>query len=103
MNDAKLITNLRLTKSTIKGIGGNPTIIQGIGSITVKLETDDGRYDTIEVHDAVYVPSSPYNSLPPQLLIYRMKEPGYIINHSFHDDSEYIFDYRLQSEPSTNM
>lgn len=47
VNDAKLITNLRLIKATIKGIGGNATVIQGIILINIKLEIDDGRYNTI--------------------------------------------------------
>ena len=103
VNDASLMTNLRLTKATIKGIGGVATTIKGIGSITIQLESDDGRPDSVTIHDAVYVPSSPYNLLPQHLLIARMKSIGYIVHHSFHDDVEYIFNYRLPVESSTNM
>ena len=69
----------------IKGIGGKATVIKGVGTILIRLESDDGRCDSITIHDAVYVPSSPYNLLPPQLLITKLKALGYIVGHSCHD------------------
>ena len=102
VNDAKMMTNIRMCKATIKGIGGEATVIKGIGTIIIKLESDDGRCDNITIHDAVYVPSSPYNLLPPQLLIAKLKSLGYIVDHSCHDDNEYVFHYRLPAEASSN-
>ena len=97
------MTNLRLTKATIKGIGGVATTIKGIESITIYLESVDGRPDSVTIYDDGYVLSTPYNLLPPHLLIARMKVYGYILHHSFHDDVKCIFNYRLPVESSTNM
>ena len=103
VKDTKLITNLRLTKSTIKGIGDIATEIKGIWSTTIKLESDDERHDSTEIHYDVYAPFSPCNLFPPHLLIARTKALGYIVHQSFHDDLEYIFNYRLPAERFTNM
>ena len=66
INDSKMMTNIRMWKATIKGIGGETTVNKGVGNIVIGLETDDGRCDNIIIHDAVYVPTYPYNliSLP---------------------------------------
>ena len=57
-NDAKKMKNLKMTTATIKSIGGEATMIKGIGEISIILESDDGHRDTIQIYDAVYVPSS---------------------------------------------
>ena len=59
IKDAKMMTNIRLANITIKSIGGAATVIKGVGTVVIKLESDDGRIDNITVHNAVYVPTSP--------------------------------------------
>ena len=54
-----MMINMKITKATIKGVGGLATVIKTIGTIVIRLESDDGRYDSITIHDAVYVPFSP--------------------------------------------
>ena len=85
--------NLRITTATIKGIGGEATMIKGVGEISITLESDDGHKDTIRIYDAVYVPSSSYNLLSPQLLLDRMKTLGYAMQPCTHDDIIYCFHY----------
>ena len=46
---------------------------------------------------AVYVPSCPYNLIPPQVLIKQMRLQAYDIQHSEHDDTKYIFNYKSSS------
>ena len=70
---------LRMTTATIKGIGGEATMIKEVGEISMTLESDDGHKDTIRIYDAVYAPSSPYTLLSPQLLLVRMKTLGYAV------------------------
>ena len=65
INDSKMMTNIQMCKASIKGIGGEATVIKGVGNIAIGLETDDGRCDNIVIHDAVYVPTYPYNLIPP--------------------------------------
>ena len=66
INDAKMMTNIQMCKATIKDIGGEATIIKGVGTIVIKLENDDGCCGNITIYDVVYVPTSPCNLLPPK-------------------------------------
>ena len=55
-------------KGRVKGVNGIPATIKGTGTIDLSLECADGRCDIIPIA-AVYVPTSPYDVIPPQLLI----------------------------------
>jgi hypothetical protein len=49
----------------------------------------------------VYVPSSLYNLVPPQILINKLKKQGYSVKYAEHDDREYVFRYNPSTDPST--
>eukprot|EP00980_Cylindrotheca_fusiformis_P019866 scaffold6984_cov81-Cylindrotheca_fusiformis.AAC.1 len=75
VNKAKLLTDFKPTSGGVNGIGGTPVDLNGTGFCTVPLHFDDGSSYTVQM-PAVYVPSSPYNIVPPQLLIKHLKEQG---------------------------
>ena len=87
------MTNIKITKGSIQGIGGKGVTMTGSGHHELTLQSDDGHFDTIPSLPAVCVPSSPYNLIPPQLLIKHMKSMGYIITDFSHDDTAYKFKY----------
>ena len=65
VNDARHLQNLVATSDKIKGIGGKCVRIAGVGTLSLPLRSDDGNTDIISGLNAVYVPSSPYNLIPP--------------------------------------
>ena len=101
VNDAKLLKQLNTTSDKIKGIGGKCIRIAGIGNIDLPLKSDNDLVDTLFDLPAVYVPSCPYNLMPPQILISEMKQRGFNVQHFEHDDAEYIFHYTPPSRPSS--
>ena len=103
LNDVKLMKNMRLISATIKGIGGTATIIKVIAEIVITLESDNGHKDKIVVYDALYVLSSPYNILSPQLLLIMMKELDYTIYHSPHGNDNYFCHYLRPRSTTTTM
>ena len=69
LNDSHYMSNMKITKASIKGIGGKALQMSGSGDHSLLLKSDDGDFDIIpEDHPAVYVLSSPYNLIPPHLL-----------------------------------
>jgi hypothetical protein len=40
---------------------------------------------------------SPFNLIPPQLLIAELKRANYVVDYAKHDESEYIFTYKVAS------
>ena len=82
-----------MVKGSIKGISGKCVTMSGSGYHELTLQSDDGHFDIISGLPAVCVPSSPYNLIPPQLLIKHMKNMGYIISNFSHDDTVYKFKY----------
>jgi hypothetical protein len=73
LNDAKLFHKFQARNGSVKGIGGDPVTLSGVGSIRLPLKSDNGSVDYVDVDDAVYVPTSPYNLVPPQVLIHKLK------------------------------
>ena len=73
LNDSSLMTDLKIISATIKGIGRKGAPITGIGKFQLPLKSEDGSFTTISNLDAVFVPSSPYNCIPPQILISAMQ------------------------------
>ena len=66
VNDASLFKQYKSLDGNVKGIRSNLVPIKGIGTIVLSLKSDDWHVDKITIHDAVYVPTSPYNLLPSQ-------------------------------------
>jgi hypothetical protein len=67
-----------------------------IGTGTIKLPLmSDSTVDSILIKDAVYIPTSPFNLVPPQLLQQKLSEAGYKCAYAKHNDKEYIFQYQL--------
>jgi hypothetical protein len=100
LNNAKLFKSFKAQRGAVKGVGGNPVSIIGTGTLEQSLQSDEGIVDKIEIDNAVYVPSSPYNLIPPQLLINQLKRVHYDVEHAKHDDRKYIFTYRPTSDKS---
>ena len=67
--------------------------ITGTGKLCLPLKSDDGTVTIISDLDAVYVPSSPWNLIPPQILITQMKLQGFNIKHFHHDELKYVLNY----------
>ena len=85
VNNVKLLNEFNPVRASVKGINGTSVAIQGNGKHKITLQSDDGHQETINV-DAVYVPSSPYNIISPQLLIHALKLKGYNVEPASHDD-----------------
>jgi hypothetical protein len=104
INDAKLFHEFRPTNGKVKGIGGTPVSLNGIGTVKLPLHSDDGTVDQVILRNAVYVPLSPFNLIPPQLLIAELKHSGFHVDYFEHDDKEYIFiSINLISSPPRNL
>ena len=58
------------------------------------LQSNNGEVDLVSNLSAVFIPSCPYNLLPPQVLIRHMKSRGFEVEYFKHDDKVYIFKYR---------
>ena len=91
------MTDLQISSAVIKGIGGICVPILGTDKFTLPLKSDDGICTVISDLDALYVLSSPYNLIPPQLLITSMRARGYLIDNFSHDDKVYVFRYAAPS------
>ena len=100
VNDARLLTRFTPSSSNIKGVGGTKVKILGTGILTLHFKNDNGTSTSVRNLSAVLVPSSPYNLIPPQILIKQMKLQDYTVNHSKHDETEYIFNYKKIDDAS---
>ena len=72
VNDAKMLKQFTATQASVKGISGTSVAIQGTGQHQLTIRSDDDHQSNIHVK-AVFVPSSPYIIIPPQLLIHALK------------------------------
>ena len=94
VNNISLLKNFQPSSHPgIKGVGGGLVEVGGTGTYTLHLQSDSGHIDSIKFHDAVYVPSSPYNLMPPQLLVKALRANGYDTERATHDDEDYAFNY----------
>jgi hypothetical protein len=94
INNVKLFKHFKSRKGNVKGIGGAPVKLFGGGTVRISLKADDGTVLTdVDIDDAVYVPTSPFNLIPPQILISKMRHDGHYDNYAKHDDREYVFSY----------
>ena len=88
------------TNAKVKGVDGQCTRISGKCRINLPLQSNNGEVDLVSNLPAVFIPSCPYNLLPPQVLIRHMKSRGFEVEYFKHDDKVYIFKYRKPT--STN-
>ena len=94
VNDLKLLANFKSVRGGVKGVRGTAVLIYGIGALSMSLQADDGSVDKISIEGAVYVPSSPFNLIPPQLLVLILKSHDYSVPKKFeHDDKHYVLHY----------
>ena len=95
VNDPKLLCDFQTVSSPgVKGIGGTPVKVLGVGTLHLSLQSDSGQVDKFRLPPAVYVPTSPYNLVPPQILFTAMREQGYNPQRFSHDDTDYVLRYR---------
>ena len=90
VNDAKMLTQFMPTQASVKGISGTSVAIRGMGQHQLTLKSNNNYKMTLHV-DAAFVPSSPYNIIPPQLLISALKTNGYQAGTATHDNKLYTF------------
>ena len=103
INDARLFVKLTSRKSQVKGINGADTPALGHGIIDLPMISDSQQVSLLRGVPAVYVPSSPYNLLPPQLLVREMKQHGFRVRYSEQNDVEYIFNYNPNPQSSSSF
>ena len=102
VNRKELLRDFRSVKGGIKGIGGASTKILGVGKLQLPLPgSKDGSIPDLTV-DAVYVPTCPFNILPPQLLYKTLQSAGWRPESPQHDDSEYRFQYTPNGQGRTS-
>lgn len=99
VNNPRLLRNFKAERGAgIKGVGGSPVAILGSGTFTIKMKVT-GTPKIVELDvPAVYVPSSPFNLAPPQLLRQELKGAGYQPNDFTLGDKEYTISFK---DPST--
>ena len=93
VKDSKLLHSFQACSGGVKGVGGNPVSILGKGSCQINLRADDNSSDSVEMHDAVHVSTSPFNLLPPQLLVLNLKKNNYGVQRFKQDDRRYVLQY----------
>lgn len=101
-NNLKSMTDVHLSNQRVKGVGGKETLIKATGTKTYSFKSDSGVVDTIRVEGVCYVPTSPYDLTPPQVLIAKLKQQGYWTDYAKHDDQIYVFTYRKLDEPKSS-
>jgi hypothetical protein len=90
INNVKLFKHFKSRKGNVKGIGGAPVKLFGGGTVKISLMADDGTVTDVDIDDAVYDPTSPFNLIPPQIIISKIRHDGQYVNYAKHDDREYI-------------
>ena len=88
IDNAKLLTDFKAIKGGVKGIGRDLVSILGEGTLLLPLHSDDGSTDCITIAKTVYVPQSPFNIAPPQILITALQSNGYNVEWFKHSDSK---------------
>ena len=82
----------------MKGVGVNPVSILGKGLYQVNLRADDDSSNAIDMHDAVYMPTSPFNLLPPQLLLFNWNNNNYKVEWFKHKNWRYVLQYSASGD-----
>ena len=79
-------------------MGGSNVSIRVTGTTYISINSDDVTVGPIKFPDAVFVPLSPFNLLPPHLFITALWNAVHETNYSKHDQVKYIFNYKLSKE-----
>ena len=89
VNYPKLSSSLMASIGSLNGIGGNPVQIRGRGKLHISLLSDSGKDSYVtEMDNVVYVPSSPFNIIPPQTLIANLNiKENLVVDYANHDDN----------------
>ena len=69
INDVSQFKFFHPFNGNVKVIGGSNFSIQGTGITYIPINSGDLTVDYIKVPDTVFLPSSPFNLLPPQIFI----------------------------------
>jgi hypothetical protein len=111
VNDPSMLKGFEPMQANIKGIGGKSNAIQGVGTYGLPLQFNCGTKYIVEFDDteAVYVPTSPYNIVPPQMLARKLREKGAVPNWGGDDRTlefttvtpEDIFKRHTDADPET--
>jgi len=75
-NNLKSMNDVHLSDKNIRGVGGKEALVKATGTKIYKLKSDSGIIDTIRVRGVCYVPTSPYDLVPPQVLIAKSNKKG---------------------------
>lgn len=98
VNDPRLLKQFEATTGHgVKGIGGAPARVAGLGMLPLSLPTEDGVVLQVP---AVYVPSSPFNIAPPQLMYKDMVKMGLKPTKSTIDDKSITFSFKVPNKKS---
>ena len=73
VKDIKLLHNFQACSGGVKEVGGNSVSILGKRPCRVNFRANNDFSESIEMHDAVYVPKYPFNILPPQRIVSNLK------------------------------
>jgi len=99
VNDLRLVRNYNVIPNhPVKGIAGEPAKAYGYGIFDIELCSDEGHKNTVPLSQAMYVPTSPYNLIPPQLLYAALKANIFDTRRFHHDDKDYVFQYIAKGE-----
>ena len=77
--------------------------MSGTGVHCWGLKSDAGDYSTIPDLSVLFIPSAPYNPIPPQLLIKHMHSIKYIITGFSHNGTVYTFKYQCPGDRSKRL
>lgn len=91
LNNSHYMSNMQIIKGSINGIGCKGIQMSGSGDHSLLLKSDDRDFDTIPNLPTVYIPTSPYDLIPPQPLIKYMRGIVYTITDFSHDDKYYKY------------
>ena len=74
----------------MKGVGGNNVSVIGKRSCRVNMRANDDLSDSIEIHNAVYMSTSPFDILPSQLHVSNLNNNNYKVELFKHDNWCYV-------------
>ena len=97
INDAKLLRPISPVNDKTKGAGGTCICIAATGFLSLPLKLFNVEVHSVTDLPAVYVPTCPFNLLPPHILIQFMRSKGFEIDYFKHNDERYEFTYRPSS------
>ena len=82
----------------VRGVGAKPTTVAGTGTFNLSLQSDNDIHDRVSAKTAIYVPTSQYNLIPPQIILQVIKEKGCVAHMSQVGKLEFSLHYRQNTE-----